>query len=1272
MMKLVLVVSSLYILSNIITETPSSPSLSLFDMQDYLSYKKLSVCGFTNESIFHVSIIVLVLLKYLVSILCKIIYDTTFIKFSVCLNMKCRRCNCHPFTDFNTLNLILIFLYCDNLDSFILILLHWPTKLFSSFALIPGKHHHKSTLQIILCINFLNLMFFMLESIPSWIVFIKIYLSGDVELNPGDNHFTFLNWNLNSITKDNFDRAQLLEAHNSIYGYDLISICETNLNDTIEVPNDLIKDYTFVHCNNPNNTKHGGVGLFYKNTLPVKVRNDLAFGESIVIELLFGRKKVFFTVIYRSPSFAAATPAFQTFLLNFENLFDNIRKEKPYAIFFSGDFNCHSQSWWPACNTNAEGKEIEQLTLSLGLTQIISEPTNFEPHKQPSCVDLIFTDQPNIVIENGTRASLDITCHHQIIFCRINMTLMPPPPYDRKVWHYSRANIDSLRRSIDNVNWEDQFNQNLDPNWQVEYFTKTILNIISNFIPNDIVKVNPKDPPWITNHLKSMIKKQNRLYKNYKRHGYKIEDKIRVDHYNNECKKAVDNAKQFYLNNLSKKINDPNVSKKSYWKFVNKIMNRCKAPKIPPLLVNNTFVTESRMKCNAFVKYFSEQCKLIINSSVLPPLLYLTNTRFNTVKIDTTDILSLIRAINPSKSSGPDDISGRMLLLCDESLVRPLKLIFENILYTGIYPNIWKLANVTPIHKKGDKNLVNNYRPISLLSICSKIFEKIISSQLYSYLVNHKLISENQSGFRPGDSTTNQLIDFVNEIHKAFDNRNSLEVRSIFLDLSKAFDKVWHKGLIFKLRQNGIDGQILKLLESYLCDRKQRVVLNGCTSDFSAIQAGVPQGSVLGPLLFLVFINDLETDIVSKVKFFADDTMIFDIVKDPYVSSVQLNQDLVCIQKWAKQWKMSFNPDPEKQAVEVLFSQKQINRLHPPLFFNGIQVKSQDKHKHLGLLLDTKLSFFDHISEKINKSYKIIGTLRFLSKYLSLHSLDQIYKMMVRPHLDYCDVIYHIPRASTQPFNLNSQMEKLEKVQYNAALAITGAWRGTSRSKLYEELGWESLSDRRWSRRLLQFYKIHKHLTPDYMHSNLPVLNTPQYGLRHTLVYKNIHCNSARYQNSFYPNSIKLWNGLNNEIQAYESLLSFKKHITSIIKPPVKSIYKIFNPFGISSIIQLRVGLSPLKSHKKRHNFLDTPDERCICNTDNENTEHFLLKCPLYRMQRENLITTVMPVLQERGVVHLATDFRLYLYGNSLLNNVSNKKIILAVITFIIGSGRFV
>ena len=174
---------------------------------------------------------------------------------------------------------------------------------------------------------------------------------------------------------------------------------------------------------------------------------------------------------------------------------------------------------------------------------------------------------------------------------------------------------------------------------------------------------------------------------------------------------------------------------------------------------------------------------------------------------------------------------------------------------------------------------------------------------------------------------------------------------------------------------------------------------------------------------------------------------------------------------------MSFNPDPDKQAVELLFSRKNTTVQHPPLYFNNTQVHKEEKHKHLGLLLDTKLSFLEHIIEKINKTYKIIGTLRFLSKYLPLHSLDQIYKMMIRSHLDYCDVIYHVPHAYAFPFTLNSLMEKLERVQYNAAMAITGSWRGTNRSKLYEELGWESLNDRRWSRRLTQFYKIHNNPT---------------------------------------------------------------------------------------------------------------------------------------------------------------------------------------------------
>ena len=241
-----------------------------------------------------------------------------------------------------------------------------------------------------------------------------------------------MSWNVNSMAKDNFPRVRLIEAHNSIFNYDLISICETN--DSVELPEILLNDYMFVSVNNPANTRHGGVVLFNKNSLPVKIRNDLSFDESIVVELKFGRKKIFFTVLYRSPASNHASPEFQTFLSNLEYLYSNIQAENPFATFFTGDFNAHTQSWWLYGNTTPQGEDIDELFSKLGLSQIISEPTNFEPHKNPSCIDLILTDQPNIILESDTRASLDCYCHHQIIHCKANFRIPPPPPFERNIW----------------------------------------------------------------------------------------------------------------------------------------------------------------------------------------------------------------------------------------------------------------------------------------------------------------------------------------------------------------------------------------------------------------------------------------------------------------------------------------------------------------------------------------------------------------------------------------------------------------------------------------------------------------------------------------------------------------------------------------------------------------------------------------------------------------------------------------------------------------------
>ena len=237
-----------------------------------------------------------------------------------------------------------------------------------------------------------------------------------------------------------------------------------------------------------------------------------------------------------------------------------------------------------------------------------------------------------------------------------------------------------------------------------------------------------------------------------------------------------------------------------------------------------------------FNAYFLEQCTPLNNDSHLPyDTIFLTQAKLHTAQINQELIQQILNTINVNKAHGPDNISGRMIELCGDSLTLPLSIIFKNILNTGIFPTAWKSANVTPIHKKDSKQIINNYRPISLLPIFAKVFERILFIHIYEHLTTNNLITKNQSGFRPNDSVSNQLLYLVHQIHSSLDM--NLDVRYVFLDMSKAFDKVWHQGLLHKLKQNGIDGKLLSLLESYLSKRQQRVVINGFESDWGEIKS---------------------------------------------------------------------------------------------------------------------------------------------------------------------------------------------------------------------------------------------------------------------------------------------------------------------------------------------------------------------------------------------------------------------------------------------------
>ena len=991
-------------------------------------------------------------------------------------------------------------------------------------------------------------------------------------------------------------------------------------------------------------------------------------------ELKFPRKKIFFTVFYRNPEHKVSSTGFETFLENFEQLNHKICQEKPYASFFTGDVNGHTQAWYPEGDTNPEGNALDELFSSLSLTQIITEPTHFfRDDCAPSCIDIILTDQPNVVLHSGVRPSLDPAVKHHITYCKLNFKIPPPPKFKRKIYHYNRAQADAIAKSVESFPWAQELLKLKNPTHQVQLLNKTILNIMSNFIPNEEKTFCPRDPPWFSKSIKNLLKKHNKIYKKFKENGYTVEDRVLVDRSKTEVNDMILVAKENYLKSQGERLADPSTGSKTYWKILNNFLNKCKVPRIPPLFENNCFISDCKEKATVFNDYFAKQCTPFLTNSVLPPVTFYTENRLSHINISVDDVKDILKVLKPNKANGPDNISVPMIKLCADPICLPLQIIFQNIIDTGIFPEQWKEANVTPVHKKKDKQTVSNYRPISLLPLFAKVFERIVFKNLYNFLKLNNLITKNQSGFTPGDSGTNQLISLIHDIHKAFDDNRCLEVRSVYLDMSKAFDKVWHEGMIHKLIQNGIDGHLLNFFKSYLSNRKQRVVLNGQCSDWAPILSGVPQGSVLGPLLFLIYINDLECGIKSQIKFFADDTSLYSVVIDPVRSATELNHDLEIINQWAKQWKMSFNPDPTKPANEILFSQKRSSPAHPPLFFNGVEVKRVTEHKHLGLILDPQLKFAAHINEKSAKARKGIGIIKHLRLYLPIDALKSIYTAHVRSHLDYCDFIFHIPELLgnfSTDVNLSTLMGRLESLQYQAGLAVTGMWKSTNRDKVYEELGWEPLNLRRYSRRLTVFYKIMNGLTPRYLFEPVTPPRTHLYGTSTTNDLHPMKCRTQRYKNSFFPDAIDCWNKIGPEIRHTETLGLFKKTLKAIIKPEGKSIFNIHSP-NLKYLYQLRAGLSALKAHKHRHQFKDTPTDLCLCGNGPESTVHYLLLCPFFHNLRSKLFDRIDPFIDQLNKELDRNNLsEILLYGHKDLNPMQNRSILEATLDYIQNTRR--
>ena len=446
---------------------------------------------------------------------------------------------------------------------------------------------------------------------------------------------------------------------------------------------------------------------------------------------------------------------------------------------------------------------------------------------------------------------------------------------------------------------------------------------------------------------------------------------------------------------------------------------------IPPLIDDDNVVEIDRDKAELFNKYFSMQSNLNDSNVNTPDLDIMHDFELTDIELTDGQVRDILQTLDISKAIGPDMINPRLLKEAANILCKPLSRLFNMSLNQCKYPSDWKNANVVPVFKTNNPNNVKNYRPISLISVIGKVMERCVYKHVHNFLVDKNVITSFQSGFTKNDSAVNQLLDITNDFGRALDQGK--EIRVVFCDISKAFDRVWHKGLLYKLKKYGIKGNLLRWFENYLLDRQQRVVINGSESPWIGIKAGVPQGSILGPLLFLVFINDIVSDINCNIRLFADDTTLYLIVDDPLDASRLINNDLEKIHKWSIDWLVTFNP---QKTESMLISKKRNKPQHPPLIMNNVILQSVTEHKHLGLILTENGSWDKHIDLVISKSFKRLNVLRNFKFKLNRTCLEHIYFTFIRPVVEYADIVWDNKTVSL--------VNKIEAIQIEAARIVTG------------------------------------------------------------------------------------------------------------------------------------------------------------------------------------------------------------------------------------------
>lgn len=813
---------------------------------------------------------------------------------------------------------------------------------------------------------------------------------------PSDEYISIVYQNVRGINS----KLTNLYADSFGFSYHIIIFTETWLQDKINNPEILCGKYQIYRCDRSDKTKKTGGGVLIavsadlsSERISCSFDNDIEF---VAVKIRLRCKTLFISCSYIAPCSAVQTYAEHVSAI--KTSFVTSKSSDILAVF--GDFNLPTISWNQSLDSNnlepivvngCVNECIESL-LSYGLCQV-----NHIYNPYGRLLDLIFVNQPS---EVSLFSSIPVaypedryhpTIELQIVLPSISLPVAPRVIESKREYCFSKTDYVRLNSLLSAVQWDYVFSSdNLDVN--IRAFYETLHACISQTVPKASYH-RDTGPPWNNGNLARAKNRKSKLYKRYTKSRASIDFcnyTIARSEYNIVNKRAYGE----YLVSMKGRLrNDP----KSFYKFVNSKRRSSGLPnsmKFGPNVANDD-MSISNLFADFFSTTYSEKK---YDHSVSYPYDVFESYPINVLSVSETTVLDALRRLRITYSPGPDGIPSNILKFCADSLFDPLTRIFNDSLHTGYLPSLWKDSFIIPLFKSGSKIEVSNYRGIAKLSAIPKLLEKIMTDNL-SHLIA-PFLSTHQHGFRKSRSTITNILELTTLVNDGF--RARMQTDAIYTDFSKAFDKVNHDLLLMKLNSMGFSNLLLKWLNCYLSDRTQRVKFRNTISREIEVLSGVPQGSHLGPVLFILFINDLPTVVQhSNVLMYADDVKIFRSFRDPNEYDL-LQTDLDNFSTWCKVNLMELNILKCKQMSFFRSGRMQI-----PYFLNEVQLESVESFLDLGILLDRRLNFRLHISMTINKAYGALGFMKRWSKEFSDPSVTKrLYVSLVRPILEYGSVIW--------------------------------------------------------------------------------------------------------------------------------------------------------------------------------------------------------------------------------------------------------------------------